>query len=80
MFTLDDYMLQKPAEQWSLIDFLESRAKQPDFTGLKDKEHYRYQMSLKAVRLCDEFTAAEKDIAKQCLSNYKVYAFCINIK
>ena len=72
MSGLDQYMNQTPASDWSLLGFLKSRAMQSDFTGRKDKEHYRYQMSLKAVQLLDEFTAAEKENAKLCLDNLKV--------
>ncbi|KAG9303114.1 hypothetical protein G9A89_005072 [Geosiphon pyriformis] len=76
MFGLDEYFNQIPASKWSLLGFLASRTTQSDFTGLKDKEHYRYQMSLKAVRLSDEFTAAEKEKAKLCpnIFKWKLYA------
>ncbi|RUS22814.1 hypothetical protein BC937DRAFT_86674 [Endogone sp. FLAS-F59071] len=71
MSGLDQYMNQTPASDWSPLGFLKFRAMQSDFTGQKDKEHYRYQMSLKAVQLLDEFTVAEKENAKLCLDNLK---------
>jgi hypothetical protein len=72
MASLDNYMIQTPVDEWSLLGFLNFRKEQNDFSGLKDKEHYRYQMSLVAVHLYDKFTTVEKTKAQQCLINFKV--------
>ncbi|CAG8652726.1 16117_t:CDS:10 [Funneliformis mosseae] len=71
MASLDDYMIQTPADEWSLLGFLIFRKRQDDFSGIKDKEHYRFQMSLLAVQSCDIFTTVEKAKATCCLNNFK---------
>ncbi len=72
MASLDNYMIQTPADEWSLLGFLKYRKEQNDFSGLKDKEHYRYQMSLVAVHLYNKFTTVERTKAQYCLDNFKV--------
>ncbi|CAI2181372.1 15231_t:CDS:10 [Funneliformis geosporum] len=69
--SLDDYMIQTPADGWSLLGFLEYRKKQNDFSGLKVNEHYRYQMSLVAVQSYNKFTAVERAKAQYCLDHFK---------
>ncbi|CAG8771102.1 232_t:CDS:1, partial [Ambispora leptoticha] len=70
MVSLDRYMIQTPVDEWSLLGFLKYRKEQKDFSVLKDKEHYRYQMSLVAV-LHNKFTTAERTKAQYCLDNFK---------
>ena len=55
--------------EWSLLGFLKYRKEQDDFSGIKDKEHYRYKMSL---HLYDKFTIVERMKAQHCLDNFKV--------
>ncbi|CAB5377222.1 unnamed protein product [Rhizophagus irregularis] len=71
MASLDNYMIQTPVDEWSLLGFLKYRKEQKDFSGLKDKEHYRYQMGLAAVLLYDKFTTVERTKAQQRLINFK---------
>ncbi|CAG8550699.1 16089_t:CDS:10 [Acaulospora colombiana] len=71
MASLDNYMIQTPADEWSLLGFLMYRKEQKDFSRLKDKEHFRYQRSLMAVLSCDEITIVEKVMAQRCLDNFK---------
>ncbi|CAG8663259.1 1811_t:CDS:2, partial [Funneliformis caledonium] len=71
MASLDDYMIQIPADEWSLLGFLIFRKRQDDFSGIKDKEHYRFQMSLLVVQSCDIFTTVKKAKATYCLNNFK---------
>ncbi|PKB99104.1 hypothetical protein RhiirA5_430285 [Rhizophagus irregularis] len=60
MASLDNYMIQTPIDEWLLLGFLKYRIEQKDFSGLKDKEHYRYQMGLTVVLLYDKFTTIER--------------------
>ncbi|CAG8513124.1 2607_t:CDS:10 [Acaulospora morrowiae] len=71
MALLDNYMTQISSDSWSLPGFLEYRKGQGDFSGMKDKEHYRYKMSLIAVQSCDNFTTVEKENAQRCLRKFK---------
>ncbi|CAG8758187.1 6650_t:CDS:2 [Gigaspora margarita] len=71
MVSVDNYMIQTPTSEWSLIGFLTYRKRQHDFTKSKDKEHYKYQMSLYAIQSSDSYTKAEKDRARDLLANFK---------
>ncbi|PKC57513.1 hypothetical protein RhiirA1_472380 [Rhizophagus irregularis] len=64
MASLDNYMIQTPIDEWLLLGFLKYRIEQKDFSGLKDKEHYRYQMGLTVVLLYDKFTTIERTKAR----------------
>ncbi|CAB4426721.1 unnamed protein product [Rhizophagus irregularis] len=81
MASLDNYMIQTPVDEWSLLGFLKYRKEQKDFSGLKDKEHYRYQMGLAAVLLYDKFTTntlifirlqkwTKTEVKEECISRF----------